>query len=356
MSDLQMKAPSTTGLSTTDLRTEYLGLSLKNPLVPSSSPLTGDFDNARRLEDAGAAAIVLPSLFEEALLHEEEQMTRFLDHQPIGHPEAQSFLPDLPEYASELDQHVARIERYKEALSIPVIASLNGVTPQGWVRHAKDLQDAGCDALELNLYGIAARRDQTAAEVEAQYLQVVKSLLEVVSIPLTVKLSAQFSSPVNFIGELENLGVKGVVLFNRFYQPDIDLASRHVVPRIQLSHSYESLLRIRWIALLRGQVGLGIAGTGGFHTHEDALKGLMAGADVVHLCSALLREGPDYLRTILFAMSAWMEQEEYSSVRQLKGSLSQHHAANPSAYERANYAELLGQDALLKVDLKRHRE
>lgn len=342
--------------SMTDLTTEYLGLTLKNPLVPSSSPLTGDFDNARRLEDAGAAAIVLPSLFEEALINEEEQMTRFLDHQPIGYHEADSFLPELHEYNSELDRHVARIERYKQALSIPVIASLNGVTPQGWVRHARDLQDAGCDALELNLYGIAARRDETAAQVEARYLQVVQSLLDVVTIPLTVKLSAQFSSPVNFIGELEKIGVKGVVLFNRFYQPDIDLESRHVVPRIQLSHSYESLVRIRWIAMLRAQVQLGIGATGGFHNCDDALKGLLAGADVIHLCSSLLRQGPDYVRTILFGMSDWMEREEYSSVRQLKGSLSYKHAVNPSAYERENYAELIGQDALLKVDLKRHRE
>lgn len=340
----------------TDLRTEYLGLTLKNPLVPSSSPLTGDFDNARRLEDAGASAIVLPSLFEETLLQEEEQMTRFLDHQPIGHHEADSFLPDLHDYHSERDRHIARIERYKQALSIPVIGSLNGVTPQGWVRHARDLQDAGCDALELNLYGIAARRDETAADVEARYLLVVKSLLDVVSIPLAVKLSAQFSSPVNFIGALENIGVKAVVLFNRFYQPDIDLASRHVVPRIQLSHSYESLLRIRWIALLRAQVQLGIGATGGFHTHEEALKGLLAGADVIHLCSSLLKQGPDYVRTILFGMSEWMEQEEYTSISQLKGSLSHRHAVNPSAYERENYAELIGQDAHLKVDLQRHRE
>lgn len=341
--------------STTDLRTEYLGLALKNPLVPSSSPLTGDFDNARRLEDAGAAAIILPSLFEEALINEEEQMTRFLDHQPIGYHEADSFLPEPHDYHSELDRHVARIEKYKQSLSIPVIGSLNGVTPQGWVRHAKDLQDAGCDALELNLYGIAARRDETAADVEARYLLVVKSLLDVVSIPLAIKLSAQFSSPVNFIGELEKLGVRGVSVFNRFYQPDIDLTSRHIVPRIQLSHSYESLLRIRWIAMLRGQVQLGIAGTGGFHNHEDALKGLLAGADVIHLCSSLLKQGPDYVRTILFGMQAWMEEEEYQSVRQLKGSLSHQHAVNPSAYERENYAELIGQDALLKVDLKRHR-
>lgn len=341
--------------SMTDLQTEYLGLRLKNPLVPSSSPLTGDFDNVRRLEDAGASAIVLPSLFEEALINEEEQMTRFLDHQQIGHYEADTYLPDQNDYASELDRHVARVERFKQALSIPVIGSLNGVTPQGWVRHGKDLQDAGCDALELNLYGIAARRDETAADVETRYLQVVQSLLDVVTIPLTVKLSAQFSSPVNFIGELEKRGVKGVSVFNRFYQPDIDLASRHVVPRIQLSHSYESLLRIRWIAMLSNQVHLGIAGTGGFHTHEDALKGLLAGADVIHLCSSLLKQGPDYVRTILFGISEWMEQEEYSSVQQLKGSLSYKHAVNPSAYERENYAELIGQDALLKVDLKRHR-
>ena len=339
-----------------DLTTQYLGLKLKNPLVPSSSPLTGDFNSVRRLEDAGAAAIVLPSLFEEALQQEESHMTEFLDHQDIGHYEADSFLPDAPAYLSELDQHVARIERYKQSLSIPLIGSLNGVTPQGWIRHARDLQDAGCDALELNLYGIASRRHESAIEVEQHYLFLVQTLLETVTIPVTVKLSSQFSSPVHFIGELEQLGVQGVSLFNRFYQPDIDLATRHVVPRIQLSHSYESLVRIRWIAMLRNQVELCIAATGGFHTAGDALKGLMVGADVIHLCSVLLQQGPETLSDILRDMNNWLDSNEYASVRQLKGCLSYRNAINPAAFERANYAELIGQDAWLKVDLQRHGE
>lgn len=339
-----------------DLRTHYLGLQLKNPLVPSSSPLTGDFDSARRLEDAGAAALVLPSLFEEALLHEEEHMAAFLHHQDIGHVEAEQYLPDMPEYLSELDLHVQRIERYKESLSIPVIGSLNGITPQGWIRHARDLQDAGCDALELNLYGIASRRNESAVEVEQHYLFLVQKLLDTVSIPVTVKLSAQFSSPIHFIGELEQLGVQGVSLFNRFYQPDIDLATRHIVPRIQLSHSYESLVRIRWIAMLRNQVTLGIAATGGFHTADDALKGLMVGADVIHLCSVLLMQGPAAMADLLRDLLQWLELNEYESVQQLKGCLSYQNAINPAAFERANYAELIGQDAWLKVDLRRGRE
>ena len=340
----------------TDMRTHYLGLELKNPLVPSSSPLTGDFDHVRQLEDEGAAAIVMPSLFEEALIHEEEMMTRFLDHQPIGFHEAETFLPELQDYNSELDRYVALIEQYKQSLSIPVIASLNGITPEGWIRHAKDLQDAGCDALELNLYGIPALRQESAVEVEQRYLKLVESLLATVTVPVTLKLSAQFTSPIHFIAELEKLGAQGVSLFNRFYQPDIDLASRHVIPRIQLSQSYESLLRIRWIAMLRPQVTLGIAATGGFHSAEDALKGIMAGADVIHLCSVLLKNGPYHVGTLLKQMRAWMEENEYTSIAQMKGSLSHNNAANPSAYERANYAELLGRDTWLKVDIQRYRE
>ena len=340
----------------TDLRTHYLGLELKNPFVPSSSPLTGDFDAARQLEDAGASAIVLPSLFEEALQNEEAQMTRFLDHQDIGYAEANSFLPETPGYMSTLDQHIARIERYKKSLSIPVIGSLNGITPQGWIRHAIDLQEAGCDALELNLYGIAARRNESAQDIENRYLVLAKKLLEIIAIPVTVKLSSQFSSPANFIGELEKIGAQGVSLFNRFYQPDIDLATRHIVPSIQLSHSYESLVRIRWIAMLRHQIQMGIAATGGFHTIDDALKGLMVGADVIHLCSVLLQKGPSALGELLQQITYWLEQNEYESVAQLKGCLSYDNAIDPSAFERANYAELLGKDAWLKVDLRRFKE
>lgn len=338
------------------LDTRYLGLELKNPLVPSSSPLTGNYDSVRRLEDAGAAAIVLPSLFEESLLQEENHMTAFLHHQDIGYREANSFLPDLPQYLSELDQHLMRIERYKQSLSIPVIGSLNGVTTQGWLRHARDLQDAGCDALELNLYGIAANRHESAHDVEQRYLSLVQQLLANVSIPVTVKLSSQFSSPIHFIGELEQLGVQAVALFNRFYQPDIDLASRHIVPQIQLSHSYESLLRIRWIAMLRNQVKLDIAATGGFHSTGDALKGLMVGADAIHLCSVLLQKGPEVITDLLRDMNSWLDMNEYTSVEQLKGCLSYRNAINPAAFERANYAELIGQDAWLKVDLQRQRE
>lgn len=340
----------------TDLRTCYLGLDLKNPLVPSSSPLTGDFDSVRQLEDAGAAAIVLPSLFEESLLNEEIQMTEFLSHQDTGYAEAESFLPDTGPYFSSLDQQVARIERYKKSLSIPVIASLNGITPQGWIRHALDLQEAGCDALELNLYGIAARRSENAETVEQRYLTLVQHLMQTVAVPVTVKLSAQFSSPAHFIGELEKTGVQGISIFNRFYQPDIDLATRHIVPSIQLSHSYESLVRIRWIAMLRNQIRMDIAATGGFHTAEDALKGLMVGADVIHLCSLLLQQGPQALGTVLREMDRWLDRNEYTSVAQLKGCLSHANAIDPAAFERANYAELLGKDAWLKVDLRRYRE
>lgn len=324
-----------------DLTTSYLGLTLKNPLVPSSSPLTGNFDDARRLEDVGAAALVLPSLFEEALIHEQETMSRFIEHQDIGHHEADSFLPAPLEFSSTLDQYLERIEQYKSALSIPVIGSLNGTTLTGWVDHAKDLQEAGCDAIELNLYSINANKTDSSDDIERRYSRIVHDLSKAITIPFTVKLSPQITSLTHFVSRLEQAGAKGVSLFNRFYQPDIDLESLSVAPRLQLSSSYESLLRIHWIALLRPQVSLGLAATGGFHNHEAVLKALLAGADVVHLCSLLLEQGIDAFSSLLIEMKQWLEDKEYDSIQQMQGSLSYQHAIDPSAYERANYLQVL---------------
>lgn len=326
-----------------DLSTEYLGLKLKNPLVPSSSPLTGDLDSARELEDAGASALILPSLFEESILASEAAAARFLHEQDIGFGEAGSFLP-IPDdsiYQSELDEYLHYIQTLKSSLSIPVIASLNGISTEGWTRYGKQLQEAGADALELNVYYVAADIFESGAEVEARYLNVLRELKQHVTVPVTMKLSSQFSSVGHFVRSLQEAGAQGVSLFNRFYQPDIDLLTREVVPTISLSSSYENLLRIHWVATLFGKVDLSLAVTGGVHSAEDALKALMAGADVTHLCSVLLKQGPQALAEIEQGMREWMTEHEYQSVQQLKGSVCRDRAIDPSAYDRANYVQVM---------------
>jgi len=324
-----------------DLSTEYLGLKLANPLVPSASPLSRDLDTAKRLEDAGASALVMYSLFEETIHNEERQMDRFLVEQGTGFAEADGFFPEPPRYSSSLDDYLAQLTALKASLDIPVIASLNGVSGDGWLGHGLDLQEAGADALELNVYYVAADINETAADVEQRYVSLLQELKEAVNIPVTLKLSHQFSAPGNFIRQLEHAGADGVALFNRFYQPDIDLDSLQVTPSLQLSDPHEALLRIRWVALLYGRVQLSLAVTGGIHGADDALKALLAGADVTHLCSALLQHGPGRLGEILGDMQRWMEEKEYASVSQLKGSVSQQHAIDPGAYERANYLNVL---------------
>lgn len=326
-----------------DLSTEYLGLKLKNPLVPSSSPLTGDLDSARELEDAGASALILPSLFEESILASEAAAARFLLEQDIGFGEAGSFLP-IPDdsiYQSELDAYLHYIQTLKSSLSIPVIASLNGISTEGWTRYGQQLQEAGADALELNVYYVAADIFESGAEVEARYLKVLRELKQHVTVPVTMKLSSQFSSVGHFVRSLQEAGADGVSLFNRFYQPDIDLLTREVVPTISLSSSYENLLRIHWVATLFGKVDLSLAVTGGVHSAEDALKALMAGADVTHLCSVLLQQGPQALAEIEQGMREWMTEHEYQSVQQLKGSVCRDRAIDPSAYDRANYVQVM---------------
>lgn len=325
-----------------DLSTEYLGLKLKNPLVPSSSPLTGDFDSARELEDAGASALIMPSLFEESILASEAAAARFLHEQDIGFGEAGSFLPipDESIYRSELDEYLEYIQTLKSSLSIPVIASLNGISTQGWTRYGKQLQSAGVDALELNVYYVADIFE-SGTEVEERYLKVLRELKQHVSVPITMKLSSQFSSVGHFVRSLQETGAQGVSLFNRFYQPDIDLLSREVVPTLSLSSSYESLLRVHWIATLFGKVDLSLAVTGGVHSATDAMKALMAGADVTHLCSVLLKHGPQALADIEQGMRDWMAEYEYESVQQLKGSVCRDRAIDPSAYDRANYVEVM---------------
>ncbi len=324
-----------------DLSTEYLGLKLANPLVPSSSPLTGELDSARQLEDAGASALVLPSLFEEAIEYEQKELERFVHSQALGSYEAQSYQPIPEEYDSELDNYLSRIEQFKSSLDIPVIASLNGISTSGWIDTGKELQKAGADALELNVYYIAGDPGVSGVDVENRYLQLLADLREHISIPVTMKLSSQFSSVANMVSKLQQAGAQGVSLFNRFYQPDIDLETLHVKPSLELSSSAESLLRIRWIALIRGRVDLSIAATGGFHQTEDIVKALLVGADVTHLCSVLLKQGPEHISVLRQELQHWLQEHEYDSVAQMKGSVSHSCAINPAALEHSNYMHVI---------------
>jgi len=324
-----------------DLSTEYLGLKLANPLVPSSSPLTAELDSAKKLEDAGASALVLPSLFEEAIEYEQKQLERFVNSQSLGHYEAQSYQPVPEDYSSELDNYLESIQRFKSALDIPVIASLNGISTNGWIDSGKELQQAGADALELNVYYIAGDPCTSGEEVEQRYLQLLTDLRQHISIPVTMKLSSQFSSIANMVLKLQQAGAQGVSLFNRFYQPDIDLETLQIKPHLDLSSSMESLLRIRWIALIRGRVDLSIAATGGFHRAEDIIKALLVGADITHLCSVLLQNGPEHIAVLKQGLQYWLEEHEYDSVTQMKGSVSKSCAINPAALEHCNYMHVI---------------
>ena len=324
-----------------DLSTEYLGLKLVNPLVPSSSPLTGELDSAKKMEDSGASALVLPSLFEETIEHEQKELERFVHSQSLGHYEAQSYQPIPEDYGSELDNYLERIGQFKSALEIPVIASLNGISTSGWIETGKELQQAGADALELNVYYIAGDPEISGIDVENRYLQLLADLREHISLPVTMKLSSQFSSVANMVSKLQQAGAHGVSLFNRFYQPDIDLETLHIKPSIELSSSMESLLRIRWIALIRGRVDLSIAATGGFHHSEDIVKAILAGADVTHLCSVLLQKGPQHISLLKQELEHWLQEHEYESVAQMKGSVSHACAINPAALEHSNYMHVI---------------
>jgi len=324
-----------------DLTTQYLGLSLNNPLVASSSPLTGNLDDAKRLEDAGAAAIVLPSLFEESVLHEQKQLEKFVHSQALGNYEADSFQPVPADYNGELDNYLEHLQNLKSSLNIPIIASLNGISNSGWIDYGKEMMQAGADALELNVYYIAADPAQTGEEVEKHYIELLNRLREQISIPVTMKLSSQFSSVSNMVTRLQAAGANGVVLFNRFYQPDIDLDSLRIKPHLELSNPMESLLRIRWIALIRSHVELSLAATGGFHNVESIVKALLAGADAVYLCSVLLSKGPDYCGVLLQQLQQWLTDKEYESVLQMQGSVSQSCAIDPAAYEHSNYVNVI---------------
>jgi len=328
-------------MSGPDLGTDYLGLALRCPLVASSSPLTGNLDDLRRLEDAGVGAVVLPSLFEEQLEAESLAVHGWLETGAEAHPEASGYFPELADYDLGSDSYLELVRRAKEALAVPVIASLNGTTPGGWIEHARLLEQAGADALELNLYLVAADPDFDAGAIEARERALVRSLREAVRLPLAVKLSPFFTALAHTARELVAAGADGLVLFNRFYQPDLDLASLSVRPHLVLSSRDELRLPLRWIGLLHGRVRASLAATTGIHEAEDALKVLLAGANVAMMASALLRHGPAHLAHVRAAMTAWLEEREYASVRQLCGSVSQGAAEDPDAFERANYVQTL---------------
>ena len=324
-----------------DLTTHYLGLTLNNPLVASSSPLTDNLDDAKRLEDAGASAIVLPSLFEESVQREQQQLEKYVHSQSLGHYETDSFQPIPEDYHGELDNYLQHLQQLKSALNIPVIASLNGISNSGWIDYGKEMMQAGADALELNVYYVATDPEQTGEEVENRYIELLTRLKQQITLPVSMKLSSQFSSMANMVTKLQTAGADGVVLFNRFYQPDIDLDTLKVTPKIELSTPIESLLRIRWIALLRSRVDLSLAATGGFHTIESIIKVLLAGADTVQLCSVLMNNGPEYCSELLQQLEDWLDEKEYDSVKQMQGSVSQFCAIEPAAYEHCNYVNII---------------
>jgi dihydroorotate dehydrogenase (fumarate) len=324
-----------------DLSTSYLGLELKNPLVPSASPLSRDIGKLRELEDAGASAVVMYSLFEEEVRLESEMLNEYLTQGTEYYAEALSYFPEAGEYRDGGEQYLDHIRRAKEALDIPVIASLNGVSAGGWVRYARQIGQAGADALELNMYYLQTDPDVAGEEVESHYLDLLREVTGSIDIPVAVKLSPFFSSIPNMIKQMGEAGAQGAVLFNRFYQPDLDIESLEVVPDLVLSGRDELRLPLRWIAILYGRVPVDLALTTGVHTAEDAIKGVMAGAAVTMMASELLQRGVQRVADIEAEITRWMEEMEYASIRQMRGSLSQINSGEPAAFERANYMRVL---------------
>ena len=325
-----------------DLSTKYLGMKLANPLVVSASPLSRDLGTVRKLEDCGAAAIVMHSLFEEQINLESHQLDRFLSMGADVSAEALNMFPDMANYNIGPEGYLEHIRKMKAAVRIPVVASLNGVSAGGWTRYAREMQQAGADALELNIYYLPTDPNLTAASVEDMYCNLLSQIKATVHIPVAVKLGPYFSAMANMARQLDDRGANALVLFNRFYQPDFDLEALEVVPSLVLSRSNELRLRLHWAAILFGKIKADIAITGGIHTAEDAIKSMMAGARVAMMTSALLEAGPQHLRRVLSDMNEWLERHEYESVSQMQGSMSQRSVRYPAAFERANYLKVLG--------------
>ncbi len=324
-----------------DLRTTYLGMELANPLVVSASPLGRDIERLIRLQEAGAAAVVLPSLFEEQIDHESYQAHAVMEHGAESFAEALSYLPEMTSYNTGPEQYLKLVRRARRELTVPVIASLNGASPGGWTSYAERMVDAGASAIELNVYIVAADIDESAEQVEQRYLDIVESVRGVIEVPLAVKIGPFFSSMGNMARRIVEAGADGLVLFNRFYQPNIDLDDLEVVPDLVLSTQSELLLPLRWIAILHDRVEASLAASTGVHDGFDVIKLLLAGADVTMMASALLLHGPARMREAIDTLYTWLESNEYESVEQMKGSMSWQGAPNPSAFERANYMEQL---------------
>jgi dihydroorotate dehydrogenase (fumarate) len=324
-----------------DLSTTYLGLKLKNPIVASSSPLTQKPETAAELEAAGVSAVIMNSLFEEQIIHESLKLHNDLIRGTESYAEALTYLPDYGQYSIGPETYLNTLRKMKQAVSIPVLGSLNGVSTGGWIDYAQKIQDAGADALELNIYYLATDPDLTAVELEETYITLVGDIRRRVSIPIAVKLSPFFTALPNFARRLGEAGADGLVLFNRFYQPDFDLEELEVVPNLVLSSSVEMRLPLRWIAILYGRIPVDFAMTGGVHTGRDVLKAAMAGASVTTITSEFLQKGTGRIPEILDEISTWMEEHEYVSINQMKGSMSQRAVAEPAAFERANYMKVL---------------
>jgi dihydroorotate dehydrogenase (fumarate) len=324
-----------------DLSTRYLGLTLSSPLMPGASPMADDLDTVRRLEDAGAAAIVMYSLFEEQIVAAQVRVVAEVDMPEYNYREAPTYLPRTEDMQLGPDLYLDKLAQVKESVSIPVIGSLNGVSVGGWTEYAGMIQEAGADALELNMYFLAADPAVSAGEVEEQLLEVVRQVKGEVDIPVAVKLSPFFTALPHFVKRLEEAGADGVLLFNRFYQPDIAIEELALVSKLQLSTSAELLLRLRWLALLSGRVQLSLGVTGGVHTGSDAVKAIMAGAQAVQMVSALIKHRPEHLTKVKEELTAWLEKHEYESLTQMCGSMSVEHSPDAGSLERANYIRVL---------------
>ena len=325
----------------TDLSTTYLGLRLKNPLVASASPLSKKVERARKLEDAGIGAVVMYSLFEEQIIHESLELDHYLSRGTDAFPEALSHLPDGGLYGVRPETYLNQVAGLKKALTVPVIGSLNGVSRGGWTSYARRIQEAGADALELNLYFISTDVDMTSADIEEMQVELVAEVKSSITIPLAVKLSPFVTSIPNFAKRLVDAGADGLVLFNRFYQPDFDLDELEIVHSLDLSTSAELRLPLRWISILSGKVNTDFALTSGVHTHKDVLKAMMAGAKVAMMASTLLYNGEQYVGPLLGELEHWMKEHEYTSIQQMQGSMSQQAVKEPAAFERANYMKVL---------------
>jgi dihydroorotate dehydrogenase (fumarate) len=324
-----------------NLTTRYLGFKLRTPLVPSASPLSEKIDNIKRMEDAGAPAVVFHSLFEEQVRRDHHELQYYLDQGTESYAESLTYFPDRSEFKVGPEAYLEHIAQAKAAVDIPIIGSLNGTTFGGWMTYARQIEEAGADALELNIYSIPSDPEVSGEEIETSYLTILASIKAQLKIPVAVKLSPFFTNFARFARRADNNGVNALVLFNRFYQPDIELETLEISPNVLLSTPMAMRLPMRWIAMLHGRIGANLAATSGIHRATDALKMLMAGADVTMLCSVLLRRGIEHIRVIERGMREWMEEHEYESVDQLKGSMSQKNCPDPSAFERAQYMRAL---------------